>query len=304
MNGAASGDAGRDAGRGHGRVTVGLLHEGAQRLEQLAFSYPLKLIAPRRGRAAMSIVYVLSYGGGLVGGDAVTLDVHVQPNCRLALMTQGTTKVFRRRQRQWGGYIDSEPTTQTFTCTVDRGAALLLVPDPVQPFKDSHYIQRQEFRLADASASLVLLDWFTEGRATLDEVWAFHEFRSGNLLVQDGRIVLRDFMCLQPAYDDTLADMMGACRCYATLIVSGDHNSIAITRIMQRFRSLPRVKANRADTSATTETPQWTASLHNGIAVVKVAATSHEVCKELLYDIVENAGLIAQYGRDPFRALE
>ena len=37
---------------------------------------------------SVSIVYMLSYGGGLVGGDSVLLDVEVHDQARLVILTQ------------------------------------------------------------------------------------------------------------------------------------------------------------------------------------------------------------------------
>lgn len=40
-----------------------------------------------------SILYVLSYGGGLLGGDKIELDIHVEANTKLVALTQVTNVV-------------------------------------------------------------------------------------------------------------------------------------------------------------------------------------------------------------------
>lgn len=58
--------------------------------ENVQFSYPLKLITPARHyKTGVHAVYVLSYGGGLVAGDRIKLDVAVQGGSTLVMLTQG-----------------------------------------------------------------------------------------------------------------------------------------------------------------------------------------------------------------------
>ena len=70
-------------------------HGETAHFSELSFTYPLKLIAPRiitsSGQDAgqrTSILYVLSYGGGLVGGDKIELDIHVEANTKVVALTQ------------------------------------------------------------------------------------------------------------------------------------------------------------------------------------------------------------------------
>ena len=73
--------------QGHGRV---ILRNGGSGnvFSELAATYPLKLLSPRLPSPNVSIVYMLSYGGGLVGGDTVLLDVEVHDEARLVILTQ------------------------------------------------------------------------------------------------------------------------------------------------------------------------------------------------------------------------
>ena len=59
---------------------------------------PLRLLMPKNhGSAAW--VYTSSYGGGLVDGDRIALDVDVGPGAAAFLSTQASTKVYRSPQR-------------------------------------------------------------------------------------------------------------------------------------------------------------------------------------------------------------
>ena len=61
------------------------------RFSELSYTYPLKLLSPRlpsNGTHPVSIAYILSYGGGLVPGDRIDLEVEVGPGAALVLLTQ------------------------------------------------------------------------------------------------------------------------------------------------------------------------------------------------------------------------
>lgn len=55
---------------------------------ELSYQYPLKLLSPRITRSDTAIVYILSYGGGLVGGDQISMKVKVESGANLLLLTQ------------------------------------------------------------------------------------------------------------------------------------------------------------------------------------------------------------------------
>lgn len=72
---------------GHGRIACAL-HGSTVVFTELLATYPLKLLSPKPAQNTVAIVYVLSYGGGLVNGDHVKLDIHVKDGCRLLLLSQ------------------------------------------------------------------------------------------------------------------------------------------------------------------------------------------------------------------------
>ncbi len=109
---------------GEGLIKARLLPNGDAGLETMTFQYPLKLISPARPSERRSaLVFVLSYGGGLVGGDSVSLSVLVEAGARLSMVTQGHTKIFRAA-------APDMVTRQTLQARVAAGAALCLLPDP------------------------------------------------------------------------------------------------------------------------------------------------------------------------------
>ncbi|KAF7793946.1 hypothetical protein EIP86_005069 [Pleurotus ostreatoroseus] len=244
---------------------------GHATLSQLVSSYPLKLLSPRIPYPIVAVVYVLTYGGGLVAGDHVSLDASVHDGTILVLLTQvyspsqalftqslitsntqGSTKVFKTRPRgrqarpsvsgSPHASIDPSITSQTLDVRVEPDSALFLLPDPVSCFRAASYTQRQTVHLADPSASTVLLDWVTAGRAALGEAWSFARYYSLNELFVGGRRVARDALLLEeydpPSHamdglrERTLADRLAPYACYATAILYGPHTD-ATRRALQ-----------------------------------------------------------------------
>lgn len=73
---------------GDGRIVVEFDPYRGHTFSQLSSTYPLKLLSPRSDEDSVAIVYVLSYGGGLVGGDEIELEVGVQEGASLMLLSQ------------------------------------------------------------------------------------------------------------------------------------------------------------------------------------------------------------------------
>src|SRR5262245_2200077 len=78
---------------GSGRLRFENVRGRTQIVESFAAS-PLKFLHPRsRGSAAW--VVTSTYGGGLLGGDAIELNVNVGEDSRALLTTQASTKIYR-----------------------------------------------------------------------------------------------------------------------------------------------------------------------------------------------------------------
>src|SRR6195952_2010676 len=110
---------------GEGHLVVQLLPHSISALSKMTFQYPLKLISPSPAAGQKSVlVFLLTYGGGLVGGDQVHLTIEVQQNAKLSIVTQGHTKIFKSPS-------PDVITRQQLHVTIRDGAALCLLPDPV-----------------------------------------------------------------------------------------------------------------------------------------------------------------------------
>lgn len=231
---------------GQGHLVVQLLPNGISGLETVTYQYPLKLISPSPTATQKSIlVFLLTYGGGLVGGDQVQLQITIQPKAKLSMVTQGHTKIFKSASRD-------VVTRQRLSVVIGAGAALCLLPDPVQPFKGSVYEQSQIFTLAD-NASICLLDWVSQGRSARGEDWDCHAWKGRNEIWTTGgsgqkrRLVLRDNVILEEATSDqgnmSLKKKMQGLGLFGTLILKGALVEPLAAFFMAEFASLPRIGA-------------------------------------------------------------
>lgn len=214
---------------GHASLKVEVI-SGESAVTSAFASSPLKLLTPRpRGRSAWS--YTSSFGGGLVAGDETRLELRLGPAARCFLGTQASTKVYRNPAQLPCGHVTH--------ATLDAGALLVFAPDPVQAFAGSTYAQRQEFHLAP-DASLVLLDWFTSGRAARGERWAFSRFASRNDVFVDGQRAFLDSIRLD-ASDGPLdsAHRTGRFNCFATLLILGPLVQDMAARLLTEIAARP-----------------------------------------------------------------
>ncbi|TXT13548.1 hypothetical protein VHUM_00915 [Vanrija humicola] len=239
--------AGPPPGHGHLHLT----HAPRAHFSTQRAPYPLKLITPNQLPSQpqnIRIAYSLAYGGGLVAGDSVQLDVSVDAGCGLVLLTQGSTKVFKHRPGMRPkshllsrGLMDAgehaAPTTrQRMHVALQPGAFVMIMPDSVSPFRASTYAQAQRVTLpADGSASALVLDWVNSGRGARppdDEFWAMAYYASTNEIVIGGEVVARERMVLDNRAHDTTDPASGLSpaavrlapyHVYAAVLIEGPH---------------------------------------------------------------------------------
>lgn len=313
---------------GDGKIIVKQLPAGGSGLETITYQYPLKLISPASHSDNDSVlVFLLSYGGGLVGGDAVNLSIVVSPGAKLSLVTQGHTKIFKSPSPE-------VLTSQTMTAKVGRGAALCLLPDPVQPFEHSVYAQTQIFRVV-SSASVCVLDWVTQGRSARGEDWSFVQWNGRNEIWLDqegpggeakGRLLVRDNLILSEPNSSqigqSLRESMHRLGVFGTLILRGPLMQSLADFFLSEFDCSPRIgerdfrspDAKAAADSKLSLSEQWrqrrvemernsgllwSAARVRGCVVVKFGASTVEAGRDWIGAMLSREGsLESEFGRD------
>lgn len=231
---------------------------------------PLKLLTPRsRGQSVWACTS--SFGGGLVAGDQTRLNLQIGAGSRCFLGTQASTKIYRNPA--------ALPSGHETQATLGSGSFLVFAPDPVQAFAGSIYAQRQEFHLA-SDASLVLLDWFTSGRAARGERWQFSQFQSRNDIFVDGKRIILDSLLLTPADGSLIAShRMGRFDCFATLLLVGPALHEAASHLIEMVSREP--VARRASLVASASAVGNGALLR--VAGEHVEAVGHELHHHLSF---------------------
>lgn len=239
-------------------------------------SSPLRLLTPRNhGHAAW--IFAATFGGGLVDGDTIRIDLTLAPGSTGLLGTQASTKVYR---------CPSGACRQDLTATVGPEALLVLIPDPIVCFAEARYEQTIDVALAP-QASLVLVDTFTAGRSARGERWQFARYASRLGVTRGGAPFVHDAVLLDPAHGE-LAARLGRFDAIATILLIG-----------------PRVRALREAATASAPAPTRAAALAQAVsplgedgALIRIAGASVEAVTAAVRATLIDLG--ALLGDDPF----
>jgi urease accessory protein len=213
---------------GVGRIAVTRRGERSMVLEAFATS-PLRLLTPsNHGHAAW--IFLSGYGGGLVDGDHILLDVHVESGAAAYVASQASTKVYR----------SPRGTSTRTSIRVDDDALLVIAPDPVVCFRGSSCHQFLQCDLASKGA-VVIVDWMTSGRRMSGERWRFTSYSSDLVVRQAGHLVAHDALVLRSAEGALLA-RMGRFDVLATIVVAGHSLAEYVARLLAEARSRPVVR--------------------------------------------------------------
>ena len=217
---------------GRGELTVVRAPDGRSVVSRAYATSPLRLLMPRNhGHAAW--VYTSSYGGGLVDGDRLVLDIDVGAGAAAFVSSQASTKVYR----------SVRGTSAEVHARIGQNGLLVIAPDPVVCFAASRYQQVQHFDLA-AGSSLVLVDWFSSGRHAAGERWAFDEYRARLRVRQSGTLVVHDSLALR-AEDGDLAARLGRFDVLGAALLLGAPMRDRAVEILTRVAQMPVTR--RAD---------------------------------------------------------
>jgi urease accessory protein len=119
---------------------------------------------------------------------------------------------------------------------------LVVAPDPVQAFAGANYTQDQQFRL-EPDSGLVLVDWFTAGRAACGERWAFERFQSRNAVWYGPREAgsAPDFLdSVRLSHGSlTARHRLGRFDCVAMLVMLGTPVRDVASQMLEQIAALP-----------------------------------------------------------------
>ncbi|XVF46051.1 hypothetical protein PTKIN_Ptkin02bG0256800 [Pterospermum kingtungense] len=209
--------------------------------------YPLKFIVPRKvgpSNTDAVWIYSLTYGGGIVSGDSISVEFTIGDGCTAVLTTQASTKVYKS--------LGSKCSEQVLEARIGSGALFVVIPDPVTCFSTARYSQKQVFRVMSDS-SLVIVDWFTSGRHERGEKWDFELYRSTNNIFAEGnQPVFLDTVLLEQASPASIAECMHDYQVIAMVIIYGsklkpfqDQVQENVKRMMSQQLHIPSARLGR-----------------------------------------------------------
>lgn len=207
---------------------------------------PLKIINPRTHNPYCSVI-LSGYGGGLVEGDQVNLQVQCDPNTTLYLGTQALTKVYKNP--------NGIPSTQTITGTLNTHACAVVLPDPVVPFANSIFHQEQNWHL-HPNACLILADSHTSGRRAFGEHFNYTRYISNITITTPERPILIERYLSEPqTHRPTLTGTFGTYDVAFNLFIAGTPNAPRYTHLISTLQEtlapyvqLPRTTGNTPHT--------------------------------------------------------
>jgi urease accessory protein len=262
---------------GRGEIQVAHHPNGRSVVTRAYATSPLRLLTPaNHGHAAW--IYASSYGGGLVDGDRVTVDVEVLAGAAALVSTQASTKVYR----------SLHGTETRLTARVDAGGLLVLAPDPVVCFGGARYRQVQQVALHD-QAGLVLVDCVTSGRRAAGERWMFDEYHAHTEVRAGGVLALHDTVSLRAAHGD-LAARFGRFDVLALVVLAGQTLAEQATAVLAGVAATPVMRRSDLLMSA--------APLRVGGCAVRIAGRSVEQVGETVMRLL--AFVPGLLGDDPW----
>ncbi|MEH2453143.1 urease accessory protein UreD [Nostoc sp.] len=177
----------------HGKLN--LVYADRQGATQLIYNHqqaPLKVQRPfyPEGQKVCHSV-ILHTAGGVVGGDRLSFNIHLQPQAQALITTAAASKIYRSNGLQ---------ARQTIQMQVDAGACLEWLPQETILFNGA--ISRQDLRVELATGASWLGWEITRfGRSARGEKFLRGEWRSHTEIWQQGVPLWIDRQCLPGSED-------------------------------------------------------------------------------------------------------
>lgn len=161
-------------------------HQGKTQLVHAKSLAPLKVQRPfyPEGEAICHSV-VLHTAGGIVGGDRISQDIHLEPNAHALITTAAAGKIYGSRGKS-SACPEGQEARQMIEIQVDTGACLEWLPQETIVFNGAVYRQDLQVELAPGGT---WLGWEITrfGRSARGETFCSGEWRSHTEVWQQGR---------------------------------------------------------------------------------------------------------------------
>lgn len=233
------------------------------------FRSPLQVLRPHYlDDTGTAYVYLLSPGGGVVGGDRYAVTMTLEEGARVCVTTASATKIYDSAGKM---------ARQSVDVVLQDGAVFEYLPEQIIPFAGSVFRQDMKVRLG-RGALAVLGEIVAPGRLARGEAFLYDDFSSGLSVVDsESRPLLRERTRLQPrSWED--GGGLGLLEGYGylgTLYVLGECGGAAD----ELADDLHGLLADRHDGIG------GATALERGGVVVRLLAEDHESVRRVLHEV-------------------
>ncbi len=157
---------------------------------------PFRVFPPfhsENGKCAYT--YIVNPTPGYLGGDRAEIDILLQPHAHAFITAPSATKILN---------TGADCAEQTVHIDVADRAILEYIPSYVIPFAGSRFKQRTTIDI-EAGSTCIVLDWFSTGRISHGEHFAFDEYDNATMITREGRPLVFDRFVLRPHDEDCSA---------------------------------------------------------------------------------------------------
>lgn len=181
----------------------------------LVFRSPLRIFEVGRAREAEAAQFVLStYGGGMVQGDHIHLDLRAGTGAKARIRSQANTHILKNDTGQ--------ETVFSLEGVLDPGAEVVFAAEPTVLHRLGVYRQKQRWRV-DPASRLILQDWVQSGRSESGERYQFTRYSSElSLTLGHTEVVFERFVFEPEKQDPFNAASLGGLDHLVTLYVLGN----------------------------------------------------------------------------------
>ena len=167
------------------------ISKGASRLITCRSAAPIRILNPHVQTSSCHVL-VSNYGGGLVDGDSVRLNVICRNGARLHIGSVGNLQIYKS---------PISGSSQTIKGVLEDNTLCVLTTDPAVLHSGSCFEQKQEWNVHPES-SLLVAEWVLAGRLETGERFAFRKYISEFTVLIDSIPLIVDRFEFQPAHLD------------------------------------------------------------------------------------------------------
>jgi urease accessory protein len=213
------------ANRARSRVSLTVAdHDGVARPRRLAEEGSLRLRFQAACAGAQEAVLV-NTGGGIAGGDRLTIDLALEERARLVVTTAAAEKIYRS---------DGAPATLAVTATLAEGAELTWLPHETILFDRARLVRSFDIALAP-TARLLFAEAIVFGRSAMGETVREGLFADRWRVRRGGRLIFAESVRLDGAITERLAETAvaaGQIALATVLAVPGDDAAAEAVRVL------------------------------------------------------------------------